>query len=421
MPYKLSKYNCIKIEERVAICNTLSGGMALLEREEYLKLKQIQEYHDENDIVREWVRLGFVVDTDKDETALVNYCRYRDTFLTNRPVYRILTTSACNARCFYCYEHGRRHHSMTKETAEETAKFIIEQAERSEKVSLNWFGGEPLLNHDVITLISQKVRNAIKDKDVSSSIITNASLFTKELIEQAKNHWNLCNIQVTLDGLKENHDKRKAYIEYANAFEKTIKTIGLLLSEGFHVSLRLNYDKENFDDIVKLIHYIHKIFGNPPNLSCYTYPLFNTTQIPKDSYISEKDISIYDSQVKDVLVECGYYNPIQIHYSCTRACFATDPYSYVINTDGLLYKCSIDMLDISRSVGNVKDGIRLDGRMIEWTTPTLPSKCNDCKLLPMCQGGCRVGRLLNIDMNDCSIKKQSLEYTLNYILNTYRL
>ena len=420
MKYKLSKYNCVKVGEKVAICNTFSRGIAVLERAEYTRLQQISESCEEDDTIREWFKQGFIVDVDKDEIEIVNHCRYRDTFLKNRPIYRILTTSACNARCFYCYEKGRPDHTMTNQIACKTANFIIRSAKDANGLTLNWFGGDPLLNPNAITLITQKIITAFDDKKVNSTIITNASLFSKELRQLAKSTWNVSRIQVSLDGFKETHERRKAYVNYNDSFEKTIETIGLLLSDGFHVSLRLNYDKGNYNEIKELIYFIKETYRSPLNLTCYTYPLFNTFSCKESLYIKTDDIPLYESIMKRALAECGYYNPLKIPSQRTTACFATDPDSCVINTDGQLYKCTMDMSANSNSVGNVNDGYNYGRSMVKWTTPDLPEQCQDCIMLPICQGGCRADRLLKINMNDCAIKKQAIEYTLNHILNHYK-
>lgn len=419
MSFKLSQYNCIKAgKSSVAICNTFSGSLAVLSGTEYNKLQHIHKYDNLDNDIKEWLQQGFIVEKEKDELSIVNYCRCRDTFLKNRPIYRILTTSACNARCFYCYEKGRPVQAMSMKTAADSAEFIIRNTGDAEKVTINWFGGEPLLNHKVITLIMKRlIATCGKDK-VVSSMVTNASLFSKELITLAKEDWNLYDVQITLDGMTEIHEKRKAYVDKGSSFSKTLETIGFLLSAGFRISLRLNYDKDNFTDIVKLINYIHETFGNPENLICYTYPLFSTISNKENSYVYLEDIPNYLPRLLDVLMDCGYFNPTKILQRRTNACFATDPYSYVINTDGLLYKCTMGKMVSSQSVGNVTDGIVMNNSIIEWTTPNLPKQCNECKLLPICQGGCRASRMLNMDESGCEIKKQLIEYTLNHLLNS---
>lgn len=421
MSYKPSRYNCTKVTDRIAIFNSFSGSLTILSKDDYTKLLHIAEYSSSDADVQEFLNQGLIVEENDDELAVVNYSRYSDTFLKKKPTFRIMTTTACNARCFYCYEKVTTSTNMSLETALNVAKFIKNASEGVEQMTLNWFGGEPLLNPDVITLISREVSSCMKDTKVFSSMITNASLFTEELMGTARNVWNVRNIQITMDGLAVVHEKRKAYTNNANSFTKTIDIVGSLLSKGFHVSLRLNYDKKNLDDIVQLVFFIKETFGNPFNLSCYAYPLFSSSSCYNASFLSVEDIPIYEPIVKEALVSCGYYNSLKTLPRRTTACFATDPYSYVINTDGLLYKCTMDMADKSRAVGDVYDGVEKNVPFIEWTTPVVPKKCLDCILLPVCQGGCRAGRILNLDMNDCAIKQQAVEYTLNHLLSTKAL
>lgn len=421
MSYKPSRYNCTKVKDRIAIFNSFSGSLAILSKDDYSKLQHIAEYSSSDGDVQELLKQGLIVEENNDELAVVNYSRYSNTFLKKKPIFRIITTTACNASCFYCYEKRTTPTYMSLETASNVAKFIKSTLEGVEQVTLNWFGGEPLLNPDVITHISQEVLSSLKDTKFFATIITNASLFTEELMETARNVWKIRNIQISLDGLAEIHEKRKAYTAIANSFTKTINTVGSLLSKGFHVSLRLNYDKENVDNIVQLIYFIKKTLGNPFNLSCYAYPLFSSLSCKNTSFLCVDDIPIHEPIIKDALVSCGYYNSLKTLPRRTTACFATDPYSYVINADGLLYKCTMDMADKSRAVGNVYDGIEKNMPFIEWTTPVLPEKCLECKILPVCQGGCRAGRMLNFEMNDCAIKQQTIEYTLNHLLNTKNL
>ena len=58
----------------------------------------------------------------------------------------ILTTTGCNARCYYCYEKGIKPQAMDIETAEKVVMFIKDNY-HNKPVHLSWFGGEPL-NHD---------------------------------------------------------------------------------------------------------------------------------------------------------------------------------------------------------------------------------------------------------------------------------
>ncbi len=67
--------------------------------------------------------------------------------------FTILTTTDCNARCFYCYEKGCEQVNMSDETAYNVVEFIKRSCGGRE-VSLHWYGGEPLFNIAPIDIIT---------------------------------------------------------------------------------------------------------------------------------------------------------------------------------------------------------------------------------------------------------------------------
>ena len=85
---------------------------------------------------------------------------------------------------------GKTH--MTHETAEKVAEYIMEVVPPGSSVELNWFGGEPLYNMDVIEIICSRLASA--GIDYHSSMISNSYLFNDEVIHKAKYDWKLRNI-----------------------------------------------------------------------------------------------------------------------------------------------------------------------------------------------------------------------------------
>ena len=125
------------------------------------------ETEDPCDYVDFLINHWFLVPIKYDEEAILSIIKERectiitDTYLDHPEHFTILTTSACNARCFYCYELGLKNKThMSLETAEKVAKYIIKHAPKDRSVTLDWFGGEPLFNHKMISIISSRVRSA---------------------------------------------------------------------------------------------------------------------------------------------------------------------------------------------------------------------------------------------------------------------
>ena len=80
-------------------------------------------------------------------------------------------------------------------------------------INITWFGGEPLLNVEIINYICEKlVENNIK---FISSIITNGYLFNDKLVTMAGHKWNLSHAQISLDGTEPEYNRIKNY-KYTN-------------------------------------------------------------------------------------------------------------------------------------------------------------------------------------------------------------
>ena len=128
----------------------------------------------------------FVVPLEHDDRELAREIRQVYRMLHNggkkTDSYTILSTSDCNARCFYCYEKGRSRIHMSEETATATADYITRHSS-GEKVSIHWFGGEPLYNKKAISRIcSLLTESGITFK---SSMISNGFLFDEETVAEA--------------------------------------------------------------------------------------------------------------------------------------------------------------------------------------------------------------------------------------------
>ncbi len=250
------------------------------EYQEFLKLKT------EKDFVDFMFRNYFMVPEDWNEGELIRKYRKEheikldENYLKNPSQYTILTTTACNARCFYCYEKGVKKKTMTIETADKIADFIIKNYEADEKkrdVSIGWFGGEPLVNIKVIDHICNK----LKENGVifHSNFTSNSYLFNDENADKALNDWNVNNIQVTLDGTERMYNAAKNYVydkeKNGSPFEIVISNINRLLDRNISISVRMNMDMYNADDMLKLVDVLVEKIPNKNKFGAYCYPLFD--------------------------------------------------------------------------------------------------------------------------------------------------
>lgn len=70
--------------------------------------------------------------------------------MPKRALVQVMPSTACNARCPYCYEEGHHARSMNGDVLLATINFVKTLLDKYENVSLVWFGGEPLLFTGII-------------------------------------------------------------------------------------------------------------------------------------------------------------------------------------------------------------------------------------------------------------------------------
>ena len=260
----------LPVEKGLLLYNVMTRAVVLLSPEEARKMT------DDPVSVPELVSKWFAVPLNHDDRKLAREIRAVGRMLEKRPKgisgYTILTTTDCNARCFYCYENGRSRISMTEETAQKVADFIIRN-HADEKVTFRWFGGEPLCNKGVISLICNRLRHT--GIEYLSSMVSNGYLFDDETISEAINLWNLDTVQITLDGTEEVYNRTKAFIcPETSPYLRVLGNIHRLLDAGVKVDIRLNIDRHNTDDLLDLADILTNEFGGRKHFGVYSHTLF---------------------------------------------------------------------------------------------------------------------------------------------------
>jgi len=293
------------VPDGVLLFNTLTCELVLVG-------KELQELL-ENEYMREHL---FVVPEGLDEKKLVRQYRTLRAMMDDREEtvssYTILTTTDCNARCFYCYEMGRSRIPMSKETAMKVVDMIernwTARCSKKGDVKLNWFGGEPLYNSEVIDLICSELKH--RNIHFHSSMTSNGYLFDKELARKAARMWKLQRIQITLDGTEEVYNRSKAYIykDGMSPFQRVVRNIGLLLDAGVKVSARLNLGPYNADDLFALVRFLADSFGGKKRFSCYAHPLFEASAGNNSLKLSDDARRLVGEKMKqldDLMTELG--------------------------------------------------------------------------------------------------------------------
>lgn len=298
--------------------------------------------------------------------------------------YTILTTTDCNARCFYCFEHGGKKMTMDEAMAQKVAAHIIKTG--AEDVVLSWFGGEPLYNADAIDTICTELNNF--GHRFKSTMLSNGYLFDSKMIEKAVSLWNLKLVQITLDGTEEIYNKRKAYIyrDDSSAFQRVLHNIKILLDSKIHVRIRLNLDDRNADDLEALCKMLAELFGAYDNFTIYPVLLYQEVKQTAPNSSGDRLVSLYKQHEKiqrwlrarNLFPTDAVSRAIQ-----TSQCMADSGNAVVIQPDGALLTC--DHYNECQAWGHIESD-HIDTDVINAWKEYLPSdpSCSTCALYPNC-------------------------------------
>lgn len=317
--------------------------------------------------------------------------------------FEILTTTSCNANCFYCYEIGYEQMSMDYSTAISVVDFIEKHIGKN-KIKIRWYGGEPLLNTDAIKTICRGLKN--RSIDFESSIISNGLLFSDEIIKDSLKLWNLKNVRITIDGTNSVYNKVKRFKNLSSdPFVTVMNNINRLLESNIKVQFRINIGSYNLQDSQVLIDsLISKYNGN--NLVSFSINQIHNTRI-NDSLSSqngtEDDVLNKLIDIKEMIYEKGFMvNFPTLPYLSTHFCQADDNKHILIKPNGELAFCAEDF--DGKSYGSIQSG--LIHPMPRMDTKTYPKGeiCDDCPLF----ASCIISRLCPAQMYQCSKKKKQL-------------
>ena len=381
-PYRLMNFVVRQpVEEGLLLYNVLTRAVVLLTPEEARTMEE--DVAAVPELVAKW----FAVPSSFDDRNLAREVRAVGKMLEKQPKgisgYTILTTTDCNARCFYCCEKGRRKIPMTDRTARKAAEFILRN-NPGEKVHLRWFGGEPLYNKGVISLICGLLRDA--KVDFQSSMVSNGYLFDDETIDEAVGLWNLKKVQITLDGTEEVYNRSKAFI-YAEGspYRRVLENLHRLLKAGIRVNVRLNIDRHNADDLFKLADILIAKHGGNKLFTVYSHSLFETG--PSESAVSHTDArrrNLFETRMRlqdklkrgMIAVDHKLPDKLKLH-----RCMADSDTNILILPDGHLGKCDFS----DEWVGDLESTERDEKKLTEFKRLREEiDACADCPFYPDC-------------------------------------
>jgi uncharacterized protein len=352
-------------------------------------------------------RGGFLVEHAFDELATIRE-RYKRARGRTPMVLTLTTTQDCNLGCYYCYEE-RSSDALAESDVPSVVGWTRQRLAASGKDSLHvdWYGGEPLLNIDFIDAASEALQSLCEEMGVSysASVISNATCWPDDVAGFVQRH-RIRQVQISFDGLKANHDKRRRYRKgrapdpSVSSFEQAAAVVDRLV-DVVRVDLRFNADHGNQGDLEAFIEFCRDRGWFDRLFPC----IFQLARISdfseragflSRSKLPEEEFERLRERARHVVPHEAMLDETTTTRSLyplprTSVCAALADDAIVIGADDNHYRCGLQVGEKNRPVAIRRaDGAMTPGRDAEWWTafdPTLQPNCSRCSFLLVCWGG----------------------------------
>lgn len=384
---KPSAYNYFQDGKTLhAVYNTLYCSMAFLSDHEWAVLHNTQT--GDETVLKKLFAAGFMVPKETDEFAQLQ--KYRMTyyrFIAKESSLSLIipTTTKCNARCAYCFQDNAGRADILPGVEEDIKKFVNKNIGQDKKLTITWFGGEPLLNTGLIDRLSNYFLQ--QGYEFTSDIPTNGSLLTEAILKENFPKWHIKGMQITLDGTAENYARIKNYVApELGKLERILENIDLADKYKIRTHIRLNVNKDNIDDLLVLAKQLNERYASSEYVTWYSAHLQGTAA---DFHSDEEFLEMVERfsplQAKSPWKISNVRKPPKINF-----CMAERPGSYCIEPNGDLKICFESITNNLNDIGNIRD---FDPQTDQRREPSsLHSQCEKCVWLPLCGGGCMYRR-----------------------------
>lgn len=340
---------------------------------------------------------GMVIDSEEDELELLKSAILCKQFYQGRLFLTIIPTDACNFNCIYCYQNHKCNF-MKEEIAARILKWLDKNLRFYSELSINWFGGEPLLCKSSMVRMMKCIKDLCVKHKVAmvSSVTTNGYELDiasfKSLVSNG-----LLYYQITVDGNRLTHNQQRPHKTQKDSYGVIIdnlKRIKQLPNRyRFEVGIRINVSGNmRRQDIYEFIDEMAQMFANDKRFVLIWQWVRNwggSRMSAENAEILVKE-GEYCLEFADRATKKGLYCADLISAaSGTDVCEAFYRNGYVINFDGKIFKCAMRMDDeLNNCIGELTESgsmhinEKAEGRWLRQDEIGL--RCRSCVFLPMC-------------------------------------
>ena len=337
----------------------------------------------------------------------------------------------CNLNCSYCFASQGKYHGdraiMSYEVGKQALDFLVANSKGRRNLEVDFFGGEPLMNFDVVKRLVAYARSIEKaaGKNFRFTLTTNGVLIDDDVIDFANKECS--NVVLSLDGRKEIHDKYR--VDYAGngSWEKIVPKFQKLVEarNGKAYYMRGTFTHENPDflkDIEKMLELGFTELSMEPVVGPEGEPTTLTAEdlpIVLEQY--EKLAELMLKRHREGRPFTFYHYMIDLKggpcvYKRISGCGSGTEYM-AVTPWGDLYPCHQFVGKDEFKLGNVFDGVTnhsVVGEFAACNVYTRP-ECKNCWAKLYCSGGCAAnafnatGSVNGVYKYGCELFKKRME------------
>lgn len=337
----------------------------------------------------------------------------------------------CNLNCEYCFASQGKYQGeralMSFDVGKQALDFLIAHSGSRSNLEVDFFGGEPLMNWQVVKQLVSYGRSREKPchKKFRFTLTTNGMLINDEVIDFCNQE--MYNVVLSLDGRKEVHDSlRKNYAgegSYDTIVPKFQRLVEKRGQQGYYI--RGTFTHHNIDFSNDLLHMA--------DLGFTQLSMEPVVCAPTDPYaLTKEDLPVifeqYEILAKEMIQReksgkgiTFYHYMLDLNhgpciYKRISGCGSGTEYM-AVTPWGELFPCHQFVGDPKFSLGNIWDGVTNQGLQDEFKLCNVYARpeCNDCWARLYCSGGCAAnachatGSITGIYEYGCEIFRKRIE------------
>ncbi len=310
----------------------------------------------------------------------------------------------CNLNCEYCFASQGKYHGdralMSFEVAKQAIDFLVENSGSRKNLEIDFFGGEPLMNFEVVKEITAYCRSIEKEKgkNFRFTLTTNGVLLDDEVIDFANKECH--NVVLSLDGRKEVHDRLRKTVNGKGSYDTIVPKFQHFVERRGNKSyyIRGTFTHNNTDFTEDIFHMA--------DLGFTELSMEPVVCPPDDPYaLTYDDLPVlfeqYEILAKDMLRREKEGKPITFYhymldlnsgpciYKRISGCGSGTEYM-AVTPWGDLYPCHQFVGNPDYLLGNVYDGVTNPAVQDEFKLCNAYARpdCKDCWAKLYCSGGC---------------------------------